>query len=79
MLTAAGTLLLIFNLDLIVGGIRSAVGGIGRLAPVIRTAAAYPAAARYRTGMTIAMIALNHLRAGQLQHDQRVVQQGVHW
>ena len=58
MLTAAGTLLLIFNLDLIVGGIRRAVGGIGRMAPVIRTAAAYPAAARYRTGMTIAMIAL---------------------
>ena len=58
MLTAAGTLLLIFNLDLIVGGIRNAVGGIGRMAPVIRTAAAYPAAARYRTGMTIAMIAL---------------------
>ena len=58
MLTAAGTLLLVFNLDLIVGGIRAVVGGIGRLAPVIRTAAAYPAAARYRTGMTIAMIAL---------------------
>ena len=58
MLTAAGTLLLIFNLDLIVGGVRAAVGGIGRMAPVIRTAAAYPAAARYRTGMTIAMIAL---------------------
>ena len=58
MLTAAGTLLLVFNLDLIVGGIRAAVGGIGRMAPVIRTAAAYPAAARYRTGMTIAMIAL---------------------
>ena len=58
MLTAAGTLLLVFNLDLIVGGIRRAVGGIGRMAPVIRTAAAYPAAARYRTGMTIAMIAL---------------------
>lgn len=58
MLTAAGTLLLVFNLDLIVGGIRSLVGGIGRMAPVIRTAAAYPAAAKYRTGMTIAMIAL---------------------
>ena len=58
MLTAAGTLLLVFNLDLIVGAIRRAVGGIGRMAPVIRTAAAYPAAARYRTGMTIAMIAL---------------------
>ena len=58
MLTAAGTLLLVFNLDLIVGAIRNLVGGIGRLAPVIRTAAAYPAAARYRTGMTIAMIAL---------------------
>jgi len=58
MLTAAGTLLLVFNLDLIVGGVRRAVGGIGRMAPVIRTAAAYPAAARYRTGMTIAMIAL---------------------
>ncbi len=58
MLTAAGTLLLVFNLDLIVGGIRNVVGEIGRMAPVIRTAAAYPAAARYRTGMTIAMIAL---------------------
>ena len=58
MLTAAGTMLLVFNLDLIVGGVRRAVGGIGRMAPVIRTAAAYPAAARYRTGMTIAMIAL---------------------
>ena len=58
MLTAAGTLLLVFNLDVIVGGIRAVVGGIGRMAPVIRTAAAYPAAARYRTGMTIAMIAL---------------------
>ena len=58
MLTAAGTLLLVFNLDLIVGGIRATVGGVGRMAPVIRTAAAYPAAARYRTGMTIAMIAL---------------------
>ncbi len=58
MMTAAGTLLLVFNLDLIVGVIRVAVGGIGRMAPVIRTAAAYPAAARYRTGMTIAMIAL---------------------
>ena len=58
MLTAAGTLLLVFNLDLIVGVVRTAFGGVGRLAPVIRTAAAYPAAARYRTGMTIAMIAL---------------------
>ena len=58
MLTAAGTLLLVFNLDLIVGAIRATFGGIGRMAPVIRTAAAYPAAARYRTGMTIAMIAL---------------------
>ena len=58
MLTATGTLLLVFNLDLIVGGIRRAVGGIGSMAPVIRIAAAYPAAARYRTGMTIAMIAL---------------------
>ncbi len=58
MLTAAGTLLLVFNLDLIVLAIRNTVGGIGRMAPVIRTAAAYPAAARYRTGMTIAMIAL---------------------
>ena len=58
MLTAAGTLLLVFNLDLIVGAIRNVVGGIGRMAPVIRTAAAYPAAARYRTGMTIAMITL---------------------
>ncbi len=58
MLTTAGTLLVVFNLDLIVNAVRWLVGGIGQMAPIIRTAAAYPAAAQYRTGMTIAMIAL---------------------
>ena len=58
MLTAGGTLLVVFNLDVLVGVIRRLGSGSGTLAPIVRTAAAYPAAARYRTGLTIAMIAL---------------------
>lgn len=58
MLTASGTMMLVFNLDLIVGILRLTGRRAGRLAPVLRIAASYPAAARYRTGMTIAMITL---------------------
>ncbi|MCY3568142.1 MAG: ABC transporter permease [Chloroflexi bacterium] len=58
MLTAGGTLLLVFNLDLLVGVIRRVGGVSGKLAPIVQTAAAYPASTRYRTGLTIAMIAL---------------------
>ena len=58
LLTTAATLLLVFNLNLVLRAINVLGVMFGRLAPVVRTAAAYPAASRYRTGMTIAMIAI---------------------
>ena len=58
MMTAAGALLLVFNLELLVRVFGVAMTRAGKYAPVLRAAAAYPAASRYRTGMTIAMIAL---------------------
>lgn len=58
MMTAAGALFLVFNLEAMVGLFGAAMSRAGRYAPVLRAAAAYPAASRYRTGMTIAMIAL---------------------
>ena len=58
MMTAAGALLLVFNLETLVRIFSVGMARAGRYAPVLRAAAAYPAASRYRTGMTIAMIAL---------------------
>jgi len=52
------TILVINNTDLLLAGV-SRLGGLFRGAlPAIRTAVAYPAAARGRTGMTIAMFSL---------------------
>ena len=58
MMTAAGALLLVFNLETLVRVFSVGMARAGKYAPVLRAAAAYPAASRYRTGMTIAMIAL---------------------
>ena len=58
MMVTAGTLLLTFNLPVLVGGIRAIGWVFGRLQPVVQTAVAYPTTARYRTGMTMAMIAI---------------------
>ena len=58
MMTAAGALLLVFNLETLVRIFSVGMARAGKYAPVLRAAAAYPAASRYRTGMTIAMIAL---------------------
>ena len=57
-MTAAGSLLLVFNLETLVRVFNVGLSRAGKYAPVLRAAAAYPAASRYRTGMTIAMIAL---------------------
>ena len=57
-MTAAGSLLLVFNLETLVRVFSIGLARAGKYAPVLRAAAAYPAASRYRTGMTIAMIAL---------------------
>ncbi len=57
-LVAAVTLLIVNNLDMLLAGL-SHLGGVFRSAlPSIRTAIAYPSAAKGRTGMTIAMFSL---------------------
>lgn len=57
-ITAAATLVVIFNADVILS-IVSALGRIfGGIAPAVRTAIAYPLAAKVRTGMTLAMFAI---------------------
>jgi putative ABC transport system permease protein len=57
-LVVAVTLLVVNNFDLLLGGL----GHLGRVSrsilPAMRTAIAYPAASRGRTGMTIAMFSL---------------------
>ncbi|MCY3887973.1 MAG: FtsX-like permease family protein [Chloroflexi bacterium] len=57
MVTGA-TIAVIFNLDLLVSPLRMVGRVFGRFAPAVRTAVAYPTTARYRTGMTVAMIAI---------------------
>ena len=57
-MTAAGSLLIVFNLETLVRVFSIGLARAGKYAPVLRAAAAYPAASRYRTGMTIAMIGL---------------------
>jgi putative ABC transport system permease protein len=57
-MVVGATLLVINNTDLLLAGV-SRLGGLFRGAlPAIRTAVAYPAAARGRTGLTIAMFSL---------------------
>jgi len=54
----AGTFVIVYNADLMLGLLTLSGGLFSRLAPSIRTAVAYPLANKFRTGMTIAMIAL---------------------
>ncbi|MEE9277061.1 MAG: FtsX-like permease family protein, partial [Dehalococcoidia bacterium] len=58
MMVTAATVLVIFNLDLLIAPLRASGRLFGRFAPAVRTAVAYPPTARYRTGMTVAMIAI---------------------
>lgn len=54
----AMTFVLVYNADLMLGGLALTGGMMSTLVPSIRTAVAYPLANKFRTGMTIAMIAL---------------------
>ena len=57
-ITAAATLVVIFNADRLLHVV-DALGGLLRgLAPALRTAIAYPLAAKFRTAMTLAMFGL---------------------
>src|SRR4029450_12233159 len=55
-LGAAGTL--IYNADILLGGLRRTLGRARGLAPVLRMAVAYPLRNRFRTGVTFAMFTL---------------------
>jgi putative ABC transport system permease protein len=57
-MVAAATFVLVYNADLLLYGVALAGGMFSRLIPSLKTAIAYPLANRFRTGMTIAMIAL---------------------
>jgi putative ABC transport system permease protein len=57
MVTSA-VVVLMFNAQAVVWAAGRTLGRIWRLAPVLRIAIAYPMAARFRTGLTLAMFAL---------------------
>lgn len=57
-ITAAATLTVIFNASLFLGGISRMGKFLGSAVPAIRTAVAYPLAAQFRTGLTLAMFGL---------------------
>ncbi|HEY8172052.1 MAG TPA: FtsX-like permease family protein, partial [Dehalococcoidia bacterium] len=54
----AGTFVLVYNADLLLGLLTLSGGLFSSIVPSIKTAVAYPLAAKFRTGMTIAMISL---------------------
>ena len=58
MMVTGATVLVTFNLDLLIAPLRAAGRLFGGFAPAVRAAVAYPTTARYRTGMTVAMIAI---------------------
>lgn len=58
MMVTGATVFVIFNLDLLILPVRLAGRIFGRFEPAVQTAVAYPTTARFRTGMTVAMIAI---------------------
>ncbi len=57
-MVAAATFVIVYNADILLHAIERAGGWLGRLLPALRIAVAYPLANKFRTGMTMAMIAL---------------------
>ena len=58
MIIVGAVLILVFNADLLLGAVMSVFGRIRALTPVLRMSMAYPLAARFRTGTTLAMFTL---------------------
>ncbi len=50
--------LVIYNSDVLISGVMLVTGRIRALAPITRTAMAYPMATKFRTGMAVAMFAI---------------------
>jgi len=57
-MVASATFVIVYNADILLHAIERAGGWLGRLLPALRIAVAYPLANKFRTGMTMAMIAL---------------------
>ncbi len=58
MLVAGAVMILMFNTDLLLGGVLALAGGARRFGPVLRMSVAYPLTYRFRTGLTIGMFAV---------------------
>lgn len=58
LMVAAATFVVMFNAEMLLGGLRAIGALFTRATPAVRTAIAYPLANRFRTGMTIAMMSL---------------------
>ena len=58
MLVLGGVWTVMYNSDLIMRALLALFGRSRMLAPILRTSIAYPMAARFRTGMTLAMFAI---------------------
>jgi putative ABC transport system permease protein len=58
MMVTAATFVLVYNADVILLAMQRLGGRLGGLLPAVRIAVAYPLANKFRTGMTMAMIAL---------------------
>jgi putative ABC transport system permease protein len=57
-MVASATYVLVYNADLLLHVLTVTGSRLGRLLPAIRMAVAYPLASKFRTGMTMAMIAI---------------------
>jgi putative ABC transport system permease protein len=58
MLTLGGVWTVMWNLDLLLGGLLGLGGAIGRIAPALKLAVTYPTQHRFRMGMTLVMFSL---------------------
>jgi len=57
-MVTCGTFIVVYNADVILPAIATLGSRFGRITPAVKTAVAYPLTARFRTGLTIAMIGL---------------------
>ncbi len=57
-MVTASTFVLVYNADIFLAALGRVGDRFGRILPAVRTAIAYPLAAKFRTGMTLAMISL---------------------
>jgi putative ABC transport system permease protein len=58
LIVVATVWIIVFNADLLLGGVMRVLGRFKGLAPVLRMSIAYPLSARFRTGTTLAMFTL---------------------